>query len=226
MVLWDAYIRDAEACLLVYSITSRSSFENIMTHFYRVQESKKALNPGPQGSIPVMLVGNKRDMDGHREVSREEGVALARELGCELIEVSAKTNSNVDKAMKDILRVLQRQQPPAPTQRTITNGSFYVRTKPRERMLKFRIFVAWLLERLGQAASRPTKSFRLFRRRTGMKPGNGCAEEEGASSPPKHLDSIGDKVRRIEVSEADSLSSGKSGRHLSYDSGSTAVCVY
>ncbi|KAJ3327686.1 cytochrome c oxidase subunit 1 [Blyttiomyces sp. JEL0837] len=63
--------------------------------------------------IPLMLVGNKCDKVGEREVSREEGYHLARRLRCEFIETSAKTCVNVEKdgikAGKEINAVLSGQ---------------------------------------------------------------------------------------------------------------------
>ena len=39
---------------------------------------------------PVMLVGNKSDRVTEREVSTQEGGALAKEMGCDFVEASAK----------------------------------------------------------------------------------------------------------------------------------------
>lgn len=60
-----------------------------------------------------MLVGNKCDRVTEREVSTQEGSALARELGCDFVEASAKNCVNVEKAFYDVVRQLrrQRQQP-------------------------------------------------------------------------------------------------------------------
>ena len=44
-----------------------------------------------------MLVGNKCDKMGEREVSREEGAYMARKLRCDFIETSAKTCVNVER---------------------------------------------------------------------------------------------------------------------------------
>jgi GTPase KRas len=68
-----------------------------------------------------MLVGNKSDKVTEREVSTQEGHALARELGCEFVEASAKNCINVEKAFYDVVRLLRRQsqqsvrQPPSRT---------------------------------------------------------------------------------------------------------------
>ncbi|KAK4946281.1 Ras GTPase, partial [Elasticomyces elasticus] len=62
------------------------------------------------GPAPVMLVGNKCDRVTEREVSTQEGSALAKELGCDFIEASAKNCINVERAFYDVVRSLRRQR--------------------------------------------------------------------------------------------------------------------
>lgn len=59
-----------------------------------------------------VLVGNKCDKTYEREVSREEGAALARSFGCEFLETSAKTSHNVERLFMNLVRALRatRQQ--------------------------------------------------------------------------------------------------------------------
>lgn len=57
-----------------------------------------------------MLVGNKCDRVTEREVSTQEGGALARELGCDFVEASAKNRNNVEKAFYDVVRQLRKQR--------------------------------------------------------------------------------------------------------------------
>lgn len=58
------------------------------------------------GEIPVVLVGNKCDMDDYRQVSTTEGKELAAKWkNCSFIEASAKTNHNVEKAFFDAVRL-------------------------------------------------------------------------------------------------------------------------
>ena len=45
---------------------------------------------------PVMLVGNKSDRVTEREVSTQEGSALAKEMGCDFVESSAKQCINCE----------------------------------------------------------------------------------------------------------------------------------
>ena len=54
-----------------------------------------------------MLVGNKADKQLEREVTREEGMQLAREFGCEFLETSAKTAQNVERLFTNLVRSLR-----------------------------------------------------------------------------------------------------------------------
>lgn len=120
--LRDQWIRDGEGFVLVYSISSRSSFTRIKRFHHQIQRVKESCTsspsyPGPpisaaspQMPVPVMLVGNKSDRVTEREVSTQEGHALARELGCEFVEASAKNCINVEKAFYDVVRILRRQR--------------------------------------------------------------------------------------------------------------------
>jgi len=56
----------------------------------------------------MIVVGNKADLEGEREVSTEEGQALARQFGCKFIETSAKSRKNVEQAFYDIVREIRR----------------------------------------------------------------------------------------------------------------------
>ena len=126
--LRDQWIRDGEGFVLVYSITSRSSFTRVQRFYHQIQRVKESASagsptgasyltsplhspsPGPTGPVPVMLVGNKSDKVTEREVSSQEGLALAKELGCEFVEASAKNCVNVEKAFYDVVRLLRRQR--------------------------------------------------------------------------------------------------------------------
>jgi GTPase KRas protein len=62
-----------------------------------------------------MLVGNKCDRVTEREVSVQEGSALAKQLNCDFVEASAKNCINVEKAFYDVVRQLRRQRANAPS---------------------------------------------------------------------------------------------------------------
>ncbi|KAI7105883.1 Ras-like [Hortaea werneckii] len=58
--------------------------------------------------FPIIVVGNKCDLESEREVSTEEGKELARSFGCKFIETSAKSRINVDNAFYDIVREIRK----------------------------------------------------------------------------------------------------------------------
>ena len=67
--------------------------------------------------VNKILIGNKCDWDEKRAVSTEQGQALADELGILFMEVSAKSNINVEKAFYSLAsdikkRLVDTQQPP------------------------------------------------------------------------------------------------------------------
>ncbi|CAD6910348.1 unnamed protein product [Tilletia caries] len=92
--LRDQWIREGEGFLLVYSIAARNTFERVER--FRAQISR--VKDQEPHTVPIMLVGNKCDKVQEREVSKEEGQALANRLGCKFVESSAKTCVNVERA--------------------------------------------------------------------------------------------------------------------------------
>lgn len=63
----EQYMRTGEGFLLVYSITSRQSFEEIMTFQQQILRVKD------KDYFPIIVVGNKCDLEGERQVSKQGG---------------------------------------------------------------------------------------------------------------------------------------------------------
>jgi GTPase KRas len=92
---------EGQGFILVYSIASRSTFDRLEVFRQSMMRVKR--------QKPIfMLVGNKADKTYEREVSREEGAALARNFGCEFIETSAKTAQNVQLLFMNLVRALRQ----------------------------------------------------------------------------------------------------------------------
>ena len=100
----DQWIRESEAIILVYSVCSRFSFDQIPL-FRRQVHAIKDLQDVKE--TPVCLVGNKSDRTTEREVTVAEGMIAATELGCDFAETSAKNNENIEKVFVDVVRRLQ-----------------------------------------------------------------------------------------------------------------------
>jgi len=91
-------MRSGEGFLLVYSITDRSSFDEI----YKFH--KQILRVKDRDEFPMLLVGNKCDLEGQRVVTKSEGQQLAQTLHIPFLECSAKLRRNVDAAFHDLVR--------------------------------------------------------------------------------------------------------------------------
>ena len=92
--------REGQGFILVYSTTLRSTFERL--------EAFRQLMLRVKRNRPIfVLVGNKCDKTYEREVSKEEGAALARSFGCDFLETSAKTSHNVERLFMNLVRALR-----------------------------------------------------------------------------------------------------------------------
>ncbi|XP_029942308.1 ras-related protein ralB-B-like [Salarias fasciatus] len=100
----DNYFRSGEGFLLVFSITEHESFT--ATSEFREQ----ILRVKEEEAIPLLVVGNKSDLEERRQVSAEEAAAKAGEWGVQYVETSAKTRANVDKVFFDLMREVRKKK--------------------------------------------------------------------------------------------------------------------
>lgn len=56
-----------------------------------------------EDKIPLLVVGNKSDLEERRQVPVEEARSKAEEWGVQYVETSAKTRANVDKVRQHML---------------------------------------------------------------------------------------------------------------------------
>ena len=104
--LIPSYIRDSSVAVVVYDVSSRSSFANTSRWIDEVRTERGS-------DVIVVLVGNKTDLTDKREVSVEEGDARAREAGVMFIETSAKAGFNVKALFRKIAAALPGMEAPA-----------------------------------------------------------------------------------------------------------------
>ncbi|XP_075117982.1 ras-related protein Rab-37-like isoform X2 [Leptodactylus fuscus] len=118
-----AYYRDAQALLLLYDITSKTSFDNIRAWLTEVHEFAHQ-------DVVVMLLGNKCDVASGRVVRTEDGESLAKEYGIPFMETSAKTGINVELAFTAIAREL-KQRSASPDERKFQLNQYIESQKKR-----------------------------------------------------------------------------------------------
>lgn len=107
----DSYMRSGQGFILAYAITSRSSFEELQSFHDQILRVKDV------DRIPMVLVGNKSDLEEHRQVTTQEGGDLARTWGIPFFESSAYTRSNVDECFAELTREIKRAMAPPSTKK-------------------------------------------------------------------------------------------------------------
>jgi small GTP-binding protein len=109
----SSYFRNVDAILYMYDVTNRESFMLIKERW--LPESERYCYPYP---VPCVLVGNKVDMvignETKRQVSEEEGRALARKMGSAVFEEISGEHYKYEDIFKPvyhlILKVVEDQK--------------------------------------------------------------------------------------------------------------------
>ena len=91
------YIKNCIGILLVYSIDDRNSLNNLENW---IKDIKDKTN---YEKVPLILIGNKCDLEDERKVSKEEGEKFALKYNIKFFECSAKNNINVNQAFENLI---------------------------------------------------------------------------------------------------------------------------
>lgn len=103
----DLYMKNGQGFVLVYSITAQSTFndlQDLREQILRVKDTE---------DVPMILVGNKCDLEDERVVGKDQGVNLAKNFNCAFLESSAKAKINVNEIFYDLVRQINRKSPPS-----------------------------------------------------------------------------------------------------------------
>ena len=101
--LRDIYFKESDGFVLVYSITSPQSFQH-------AQKLKDRLTQMHGPGRPIILAGNKLDLEADRQVQEEEAYqyAVSQQIG--FFECSAKEMVNVAELFSGVVRLVDRQR--------------------------------------------------------------------------------------------------------------------
>ncbi|XP_045454491.1 ras-like protein 2 [Melitaea cinxia] len=100
----EQYMRSGEGFLLVFSVADHASFDELFKFH------KQILRVKDRDEFPMLMVGNKADLEHQRVVTLDEAQALSRQLKVPYIECSAKARMNVDQAFHELVRLVRRFQ--------------------------------------------------------------------------------------------------------------------
>ncbi|KMU83378.1 transforming protein p21b [Coccidioides immitis H538.4] len=100
----ELYMKQGEGFLLVFSITSMSSLNELAELREQIIRIKDDEN------VPIVIVGNKSDLEEDRAVSRSKAFQLSQQWGnAPYYETSARRRANVDEAFIDLCRQIIRK---------------------------------------------------------------------------------------------------------------------
>mmetsp|Transcript_4284 Transcript_4284/g.6300 ORF Transcript_4284/g.6300 Transcript_4284/m.6300 type:complete len:208 (+) Transcript_4284:31-654(+) len=91
-VMRDTHWKESDAFMIVYDITNEASLDEIDKYWKKIQQIKDC------DTFPVILCGNKCDLEKKRKVSKEDGEKYAEERTFAWLETSAKSNINVQES--------------------------------------------------------------------------------------------------------------------------------
>lgn len=109
LVIWDlagqgrftfvryVFYRGAKGAMVVFDLSREETFKAVTSWVWEVRQHC--------GVIPILLIGNKLDLE--RRVKREEVEKMAKQLGVDgYAEVSAKTGQGVSEAFEELARLI------------------------------------------------------------------------------------------------------------------------
>ena len=114
--MMDMWISFGEGFLLVFAINDKESFNLIKSKHDRILRGKHGVK------CPILLVGNKQDLENERQVNYSEAKEMADKWGIEYIETSAKTNFNCKEAFEMLAqKIVQKKGKNSGKSRTCCN---------------------------------------------------------------------------------------------------------
>ena len=100
--LLSTYCLGANAAMIIYDITNSKTLDQIPAWTKIVREKAS--------DIPIMLIGNKLNLEEFSELNREEGIEIAKKYNLYgYSEISTKTGQNVEKSFESLTEILLNQ---------------------------------------------------------------------------------------------------------------------
>ena len=92
------FYKEADVAILVYDITSKSTFEELKNYWV-----EQVLEASPK-NIMLVIVANKSDLIDNEQVDEEEARNYAKKVKADFFVISAKENNSVNELFKSIAK--------------------------------------------------------------------------------------------------------------------------
>ena len=131
--LTQNFFKNAEGVMVVYDITKVDSFDNLKFWINSIKQNMENKNI----IIPVIIIGNKVDMEDMREISNENAENFAKENNYKYFETSAKTGEGIDNAVRELVnQVLNHSNNNLDEQKESRKNSIQLNDKKKEKKEK------------------------------------------------------------------------------------------
>eukprot|EP01084_Bolivina_argentea_P221734 375499_1 len=102
----DQWMQEANVFMIVYSITSRSTFDEAVIMREKILRCKEEEEP------PIVLVGNKCHLEDQRQISKSEGEQLVSEWSgySSFLEISTAERINCKECIYEGIRLARQQK--------------------------------------------------------------------------------------------------------------------
>ena len=97
--LTASFFRNADGVVLAYDVTDSESFDNLKFWINSIKTNLFEKNI----FIPIIIIGNKIDLEDMRDISKDIANKFAKENNFKYFETSAKTGEGVDEAFRDLV---------------------------------------------------------------------------------------------------------------------------
>ena len=98
------YMRQGKGFIIVYAINDRASFEEVEVFHRDLLERRGTTN------VPVVICGNKCDLEDERLVSKWEGEELAQRLNAKFFETSALANIHIEDVFRTLVLEIRQSE--------------------------------------------------------------------------------------------------------------------
>lgn len=119
--LTTSFIKSCKAFILVFDLTRPNTFKNIEQWIKTINE-----NTSPQYMI---LIGNKNDLVKERQVKKESVLDYCKEKLFNYMEISAKSNNNIEKMFKEVAYQLYNLVKKNKTNKKVSNSGEFTNIK-------------------------------------------------------------------------------------------------
>ena len=93
--------KNAEGIIVTFDLTKPKTFQNITEWLNKINENIT--------NIPIIILGNKCDLEKEREVTKEEAENFAKNLNLPYFETSAKENINIKESIEAIANIAYKK---------------------------------------------------------------------------------------------------------------------